>query len=148
MSEFVNTDYSASVPGDAGEDPSAMERRIFRGMCVTVALAVMLSAPVAPWRVTAGLLVGGLLSLFNHHWLRTSVEAVFQTAAAAGARPKFKIARYVLRYVVVAGVVVAAYKFDAVSLVATLAGMCSFVVAALCEGFMQLYFAIVHREET
>jgi hypothetical protein len=136
-----------SVPEGRAEDPAAMERRIFRGMCVTVSLAVLVSAALAPWRVTTGLLLGGALSLLNHHWLRTSVAAMFQTAVE-GARPKFKIARYILRYVVVAGVAVIAYKFDVVSLAATLAGMCSFVVAALFEGFTQLYFAIVHREET
>ena len=146
MSEFVDSERPLSVPEETGEDPAAMERRIFRGMCVTVVVAVVVSALFAPWRVTTGLLVGGLLSLFNHHWLRTSVAAIFQVAVA-GARPKFKIARYVLRYVVLAGVVTAAYKLDVVSLVATLLGMCSFVVAALGEGFMQLYFAIVHREE-
>ena len=147
MDEFIDTDYPSGVPADAGEDPAAMERRIFRGMCVTVALAVLVSAPVAPWRVTTGLLVGGLLSLFNHHWLRTSVAAMFQTAVE-GARPKFKIARYILRYFVVAAVAVIAYKLDLVSLAAMLAGMCSFVVAALFEGLTQLYFAVVHREET
>ena len=124
-----------------------MERRIFRGMGIAIALAVVVSAFVAPWRVTTGLLLGGLLSLFSHHWLRTSVAAIFDSTAA-GARPKFKVARYLLRYVVIAAVVAAAYKLDLVSLVATLVGMCSFVVAALVEGFMQLYTAIVHREET
>ncbi len=132
--------------GLAGEDHAAMERRIFRGMCVTVALAVMVSAPLAPWRVTTGLLLGGVLSLFNHHWLRTSVAAAFKVAAT-GEKPKFKIARYVLRYAVVAIVVWAAYRLNLVSLLATLMGLCSFVVAALIEGFMQLYFAIAHREE-
>ena len=131
----------------AGEDPSAMERRISRGMCWAAALAVLASAPFAPWRVTTGLLLGGALALLNHHWLRTSVAAVFG-AAPAGARPKLRAARYVLRYVVIGVVVAVAYRLGAVSLAATLAGMCVFVAAALVEGFRQLYIAIVHREET
>jgi hypothetical protein len=131
----------------AGEDPRAMERRIFRGMCVAVAVAVIVSAPAAPWRVTAGLLLGGLLSLLNHHWLRTSVAAVFG-ATPEGARPRMRAARYVLRYFVVAAAVAAAYRLGLVSLAATLAGLCSFVPAALAEGFRQLYFAIARREET
>ena len=136
----------ASTQEEDGQDPAAMERRIFRGMCVTVALAVSLSALLMPWRVTTGLLLGGLLSLLNYHWLHTSVEAMFG-ASAPGARPKFRVARFVLRYVVLAGAVALAYWFDAVSLAATLAGLCSFVVPALVEGFMQLYFAVVRREE-
>lgn len=134
--------------GEGGrEDPAAMERRIFRGMCVTVALAVSLSAFLMPWRVTTGLLLGGLLSLFNHYWLRTSVEAFFR-GAAPGQRPRLKVARYVLRYIVVASVVALCYWLDLISVVAALAGLCSFVPAALVEGFMQLYFAVIHREET
>lgn len=130
-----------------GEDPSAMERRIFRGMCWTAALAFVLSAPLAPWRVTTGLLLGGALALLNHHWLRTSVAAVFG-AAPEGSRPKLRAARYVLRYVVITAVVALCYWLDLVSLGATLAGMCIFVVAALVEGFRQLYTAIAEREET
>jgi hypothetical protein len=146
MSESAD---SGARPGPeaAGEDPRAMERRIFRGMCVAVALAVAAAALLAPWRVTAGLLLGGLLSLLNHHWLRTSVAAVFG-ATPEGARPKMRAARYVLRYIVVAAAVAAAYRLNLVSLPATLAGLCSFVPAALAEGFRQLYFAIARREET
>lgn len=140
-------DAGASPTAGAGEDPSAMERRIFRGMCWAVAAAVLVSAPFAPWRVTAGLLLGGVLALLNHHWLRTSVAAVFG-AAPAGARPKMRAARYVLRYVVIAAVVAVAYRLDLVSLAAALAGLCAFVAAALVEGFRQLYGAIAHREET
>ncbi|MGH9908585.1 MAG: hypothetical protein ACRD8U_23750, partial [Pyrinomonadaceae bacterium] len=42
---------------------NSIEVRIFRTMAAAVALAVIISFPFAPWRVTAGLLTGGLLSL-------------------------------------------------------------------------------------
>ncbi|HEX8890236.1 MAG TPA: ATP synthase subunit I [Pyrinomonadaceae bacterium] len=144
MSEIVD-----SVSGSAlrATDPVAMERRLFRTMCVTVASAVLVSAPLWPWRVTTGLLLGGVLSLFNHHWLRTSLGAVFSTAES-GRKVKFNAARYVLRYFIIAGVVGLAYTLNLVSIVATLLGLCSFVAAAMVEAFMQVYFAIVNREET
>lgn len=150
MSETVNradADAGGGAQTGVADDPAAMERRIFRLMTVAVALAVAVSAAVAPWRVTAGLLLGGALSLFSLHWLRTSVAAVFG-ATTAGAKPKLRIARYVLRYLVVGLVVASAVWLDAVSLPATLAGLCSFVPAALAEGLMQLYFAITRREES
>lgn len=149
MNETGHRTGSGALPFVAGEeeDPSAMERRIFRSMCVTVVVAVLVSATVASWRVTTGLFIGGVLSLFNHHWLRTSVAAAFDTTTA-GARPKLKIARYVLRYVIAAATIAAAYWFDIASLPAMIAGMCSFVAAVLLEGFLQLYFAFMHREET
>lgn len=128
-------------------DPVAMEQRLFRTMCGTVAIAVIVSAPLAPWRVTTGLLLGGILSLFNHHWLRTSLSAVFGTAES-GKRVKINAARYVLRYFVIATVVALAYTLGLVSIVATLLGLCSFVVAAMLEAIMQIYFIIVNREGT
>lgn len=146
MSESADSEARPATEA-AGDDPRAMERRIFRDMCVAVALAVAASAALAPWRVTTGLLLGGLLSLLSHHWLRTSVEAVFGQAAP-GTRPRMRAARYVLRYVVIAAAVAASSWLNLVSLAATLAGLCSFVPAALAEGFRQLYFAISRREET
>ena len=141
---------SASAPAERvrdDEDPRAMERRIFRDMCVAAALAPVISAPLAPWRVTFGLILGGVLALLNHHWLRTGVAAAFG-GAAPGARPELKASRYVLRYAVVAGSLAAAHGLELVSLSAALAGMCAVVPALLAEGFRQLYFAIVRREET
>jgi hypothetical protein len=133
--------------GDAGEEPRAAERRIFRGTLVAAAAAVAVSALVAPWRITTGLALGGALALFNQYWLRTSVEAVFEGAGAARP-PRMRAARYFLRYFVVAAVVFVAFKAGLVSLAATLLGMCAVVAGLLAEGFRQLYFAIVRREET
>jgi len=146
MSESADS-ARESKPEAAGEDPQAVGRRIFRDTCAAVLVAVVVSATLAPWRVTTGLLLGGALAVFNLHWLSTSVATVFG-ATPAGARPRMRAARYVLRYFVVVVVIFAAVKLNAVSLVATLAGMCATVAALLAEGFRQLYFAITRREET
>jgi len=42
--------------------------------------------------------------------------------------------------------VIASYKLNAVSLPATIVGLCSFVVALFAEAFRQVYLTIVHRE--
>jgi hypothetical protein len=144
MSEIVNNMSRSALKEP---DPAAMERRLFRTMCGAVVIAVIVCAPFAPWRVTTGLLLGGVLSLFNYHWLRTSLAAVFG-AAETGRRVKINAARYVLRYFVIAAVVAAAYTLNLVQIVATLLGLCSFVIAALIEAFMQIYFIIVNREGT
>ena len=135
-------------PGHAvGEAPREAVRRIFRDTFWAALVAVVVSAFLAPWRVTLGLALGGALALFNQHWLRSSVEAVFEGATSARP-PRMRAARYVLRYAVVAGLVFFAYRSGLVSLVATLAGMCAVVAGLLAEGFRQFYFAIVRREET
>lgn len=125
---------------------SGVESRIFRTMMFAVAIAGLASMPFAPWRVTAGLLLGGVLSLLNHHWLSSSTAAAF-TVLVHGAKPKLNLAQYVLRYLVIATVVFFAYKLNLVSLAATIAGLCSFVVALFVEAVREFYFAIIHREE-
>ena len=127
---------------------NTIDTRLLRTMAVAVAIAVVVSAVVAPWRVTTGLLLGGLLSLFSHHWLRTSIAAAFSGALAAGAKPQFTSVRYILRYFVVAAAVLVSYQLDLVSLPATVAGLCSFVVALFVEALREFYFVIIHREET
>ena len=123
-----------------------LESRVFRTMAIASALSVSVAAFIAPWRVTTGLLLGGVLALFSHRWLKNSAAAVIQLSAKGG-RPQWRIAQFVLRYVVVAAAVFAAYTLDLVSLTAVLAGMSSFVVAMFVEAIREFYFAIIKREE-
>lgn len=119
---------------------------MFRSMVVASALAVTISAFIAPWRVTAGLLVGGLLALFSHRWLKNSAAAAIQLSTAGG-RPQLKLVQFVLRYAVIAAVVFSLYTLDLISLPAVLVGMSSFVVAMMVEAVREFYFAITKREE-
>lgn len=142
MLDSTNTTH---VPASAGLD-EALNSRIFRTMAIATALAVAISAFVAPWRVTSGLLVGGLLALFSHRWLKNSAAAAIQLSTVGG-HPQLRLAQFVLRYGVIAGVVFGAYTLDLISLPAVLAGLSSFVVAMLVEAVREFYFAITKREE-
>ena len=126
---------------------SGVEARIFRTMAFAVVLAVVISLPFVQWRITVGLLLGGILSLLNHHWLSSSTAAAF-TVLVQGTKPKLKLAQYILRYLVIATLVFIAYKINLVSLAATIAGLSSFVVALFVEALREFYFVIIHREET
>lgn len=143
MKEIGNNE-SGSVLATATDDN--IDGRIFRTMAVAVALGVIVSAPFAPWRTTTGLLTGGILSLLNHYWMRTSISAGFALALGQGTKPQIKLAQYVLRYFVVGTIVFAAYQLSIISLPAALAGLCSFVVALFVEACREFYFAIIHRE--
>ena len=123
-----------------------LDSRVFRTMAVATALAVMISVFIAPWRVTAGLLVGGLLALFSHSWLKNSAAAAIQLSTTGG-RPQLRLAQFILRYFVMAAVIFALYTLDLVSLPAVLAGMSTFVVAMFVEAAREFYFAIIEREE-
>ncbi len=143
MSQIAN---SMRAEGLAGEDNGALELRLLRAMMASVALAVIASTMLLPWRVTTGLMLGGLLSLLNFHWLQTSVAAVFKVSG--GKRPRVRVARYLIRYLVVGATGYAAYNRGLVSLPAMFAGLCSFVPAVFVEAFRQFYFAIIRREES
>ena len=125
---------------------NAIDLRIFRTMAIATGLSVAVSAAVGPWRVTTGLLVGGLLALFSHRWLKNSAAAAIKLSAGGG-RPQLRLAQFLLRYLVIAAVIFATYTLDLISLPAVLAGLCSFVVAMLVEAFREFYFAIIEREE-
>src|SRR5260370_40661245 len=144
MGEVANSvNESACGAGDEG----ALERRILRAMLTVIALAVIASSVIAPWRVTTGLLLGGALSIFNHQWLRTSIAAAFNVEVAGG-RPRLAAWRYIVRYFVIFAIVFGAYTLNIISLPAVFAGLCSFVAALFAEAFRQMYFIIIHREET
>ena len=123
-----------------------LESRVFRTMAIASALSVSVAAFIAPWRVTTGLLLGGVLGLFSHHWLKNSAKAAVKLSATGG-RPQWKLAQFVLRYVVIAAAVFAAYTLRLVSLPWLIVGMSTFVVAIFVEAFREFYFAIIKREE-
>ena len=115
-------------------------------MAATTLLAVSVSAFVAPWRVTTGLLMGGLLALFSHSWLKNSAAAAIHLSTVGG-RPQLRLAQFLLRYIVIAAVVFAVYTLNLISLPAVLIGLSSFVVAMFVEASREFYFAIIRREE-
>lgn len=124
---------------------SPLDARLFRTMIIAVATATVISLSFTSWRVTVGLLLGGALSLLNLYWMRSSIAAGF--VLALGGRPQLQLVQYVLRYFVIGLIVFIAYKLNAVSLAATIVGLCSFVVALFVEAFREFYQSIIHREE-
>jgi hypothetical protein len=115
-------------------------------MVIATGLSVAVSAAIGPWRMTAGLLIGGLLALFNHRWLKNSAAAMIELSIG-GAPSHFRIVQFMLRYFVIAALVYSLYEFNLVSLPAIFAGLSSFVVAIFVEAFREFYFAIIQREE-
>jgi len=128
-------------------DPNKrLDKRVFCTMAVTTVLAVSICAFITPWRVSLGLLMGGLLALFSHSWLKNSAAAAIRLSTDGGA-PQFRLAQFLLRYVVIAAVVFTAHTLDLISLPAVLIGLSTFVVAMFVEAIREFYFAITQREE-
>jgi hypothetical protein len=144
MSQIVD---SAGPRVELREVADGLEVRLLRSMIVTIGIAAGICAFVAPWRITSGVILGGALSVLNYRWLHTSVAAIFAINLAQE-RPRAGMSRYILRYVIVAAVVLAAVNLQIVSLAATLAGLSAFVPALLIEAVREFYLAIIHREES
>jgi hypothetical protein len=145
MTHTANNPEDKPVLSEAGADPG-LYARIFRVMLGATGVAVFVSILFAPWRVTTGLLIGGLLSLINHHWLQTSVSSLV-ALAAGGEKPELNSAKFILRYFVIGAVAFSAYKFGIASLPALLVGLCTFVLALFGEAIREMYLVIIKREE-
>jgi hypothetical protein len=136
---------SVSSRAESPDSANKLTRRFINVMAVAVGIGVGVSLPLASWRVTTGLVLGGVLSLLNFHWMRTSVAAAFGVLAG-GTKPKIGIAQYVLRYLIIGVLVYAAYVANVVSLTATIIGLSSFVVALFAEALRESYLIFTHRE--
>lgn len=138
-----DTEYNTSTHN---EGDRALDTRIFRAMAATSALAVIVSGFIGPWRFTTGLLIGGVLALFSHRWLRNSSAAAIKLSIGGGVR-QIQLFQFLLRYLVVAAAIFAASEFGLASLSAMIVGLSSFVLALFVEALREFYFAIIRREE-
>jgi hypothetical protein len=115
-------------------------------MLASTVVASGIAAFVAPWRIATGLILGGVLALFSHHWLQNSAAAAISLSVGGG-KPKLKLLQFLLRYLVVAVIIFVTYQLNVISLAAVLVGLGTFVVALFVEAFRAFYFAIIQREE-
>lgn len=142
--DVVPSEMEAAADARRANESLARVRRMAIG-CVLV--AVIVSLFVASWRVSSGLALGGALSLLNFRWLAASLKELFDESEISGLRARVRVGAYVWRYFFIAGVVGIAYYFNLVSITATLAGLCSFVVAVFLEALWQLYLSFTNKEE-
>ena len=143
MAEIADNTVETSIQT---EPDHLLNTRIFRVMIVVSGLAVLVSAFIYPWRVTTGLLIGGVLALFSHHWLSNSAAAAIRLSIGGGVQ-QIRLFQFILRYVVVAAAVFAASEAGVASLTAMLVGLSTFVLALMLEALREFYFAIIQREE-
>ena len=127
----------------ADAELAALERRLWRNMAIALSAAVLGSVWVAPWRVTTGLLLGGVLAFLNHHWLRRSLAAFLDAETGQ----KWHPARYLLRYFGIGLIVYTASLLNLVSVPATIAGLCAFAAALMLEALAQIFSTLTQREE-
>jgi len=124
-----------------------LHRRIFRTMLVATIVATVVSVFFAQWRVSSGLLLGGILALISHHWLKSSAAAAINLSIGSP-QPRLRLVQFLLRYLIIGSVVFLARQLGLVSVAAVVIGLSTFVVALFVEAIREFYFAIIRREET
>jgi len=143
MSEISEPSNGATVKPD-----DRFIRRILIIMTVLLLASIIVSLFVFEIRVTAGLIVGGLLSFLNFYWLKASLGKMLGMAAAGTSEPKILwLLKYNLRFMSLILVILAVYLSGTVSLIALFGGLLSLAMAILIEGFIQLFLAVFFRRE-
>jgi hypothetical protein len=139
---------SDGVP-DLKNDPFVVtfERRLFRNLYATVALSIIVGAIVTrSFSLTIAVALGAGLGIFNYRWLRSSLLAILGSGSAKP--PQGTAFKLIWRYLVIAGIVFAAYSFVHLSLAAIVAGMLAAMMGPpIAEAGYQFYLVITGRGE-
>src|SRR5262245_13332040 len=120
-------------------------RRILCEMAGVIAVGTIAGAAFVSVKTGIGVLVGGILAYANYFWQKHSLKAIFDRAID-GKKTPFLALRYVLRYVVLGGALIAIYFSQTVSIFAVIFGLSSFAIAVLIEGFTSLFSSSYKKE--
>jgi hypothetical protein len=124
---------------------SSMERRVQRNTYLVILVALLASAFWAGWRMALGVALGGVLSLFNKHWLQGSVRAILQMAAEKqdGRVPPFTAGKIIFRYYIIALLIGGAVWTGDFHPLGIAIGFAAFVGGVMLEAGYQLYLAFL-----
>jgi len=124
--------------------PEAIERRVWRNSIAIVVIATIAAAFVTDWRVVLGLILGGALALLNYKWLHSSLRAI--VAASNEKAPPGTMVKFVVRWLVIATIALAANKTGYFDAVAILAGLFVPAGAVMIEAAYVAYKTLRTRE--
>jgi len=125
-------------------DDEGVYRRFQRNTCIFLGLALMASLVLGAWRIAAGVLLGGVLALFNKRWLEGSIRAILSQAVAMqdGRVPPWTASKLILRYFILAlcfGLALLTGAFHPLGLAI---GFASFVGRVMIEAGYQIYLVL------
>ena len=124
--------------------PEAVERRVWRNSIAIVVIATVAAAFVTDWRFVLGLILGGALALLNYRWLHSSLRAI--VAASNEKAPPGTMVKFVVRWLVIATIALAANKTGYFDAVAILAGLFAPAGAVMIEAAYVAYKTLRTRE--
>ena len=118
--------------------------RIRRIMLVLGVAAVVVGTAVYGWALGLGLLVGCVIAWANFYWLEQIVQALADRVTRAGHAESGRgvVARFLLRYALVAGAAYVIFSVSLASLYGLLGGLFLTVAAILCEAAYEAWVAL------
>ena len=137
---------SEPLTADGRTPPEISHRRLLFEMVIVVIAGAAAGFAVFSAKAGLGVLIGGVLAFANYFWQKRVIKAIFDRAVH-GKKSQFLAVRYILRYVIIGGVVAWIYWSDTASIFGVIFGLASFSIAVVIEGFINI-FSSSNREES
>jgi hypothetical protein len=133
-------------PVEAEQQPAAMShRRILILMAGLVGVGSLAGMIFISLGFGFGVLTGGILSFINYFWLKRTLRGIFEKAKD-GERPRLFAFSYILRYIVFGFVLGIIYLSQTIPITAVIAGLGSFAIAVVIEGFLRIFSSFNKRD--
>lgn len=118
--------------------------RIRRFMLVITPVAMVVVWMIFHWQTAGGFLAGCAIAYVNFHWLRKAVAALADRVTRTGQSVSGRgiLARFLLRYFLIALVAYAIFRVSVAGLYGLLAGLFLPVAAIFCEAIYEVYVAL------
>jgi hypothetical protein len=121
-------------------------RRILIVMATVAILGSLLGLIFVSRLFGLGVFIGGVLSFVNYYWLKFSLKKIFEQAVG-GEKPRFLGLRYLFRYLILGAVLTIVFLTETIPVVAVIAGLASFAVAIVIEGFVRIFSSFFKQKE-
>ena len=120
-------------------------RRILFEMAGVIAVGAIAGFAFISLKTGSGVIIGGILAYANYFWQKHSLKAIFDRAID-GKKTPFLALRYILRYVVLGGILLLIYLTQTVSIFAVIFGLSSFAIAVVIEGMISIFSSSYKKE--
>jgi hypothetical protein len=121
-------------------------RRILIVMGAVAVFGSLLGLIFVSQQFGLGVFIGGVLSFVNYYWLKFSLKKIFEQAIG-NEKPKFLGFRYLFRYLILGIVLTIVFLTETIPVVAVIAGLSSFAVAIVIEGFIRIFSSFFRKKE-
>ena len=138
---------SDSIEIEPPQPPPISHRRILWMMALVAVAGSLAGFIFVSWQFGVGVILGGILSLVNYYWLKVSLKRIFDSAVAHGEKPRFLAVRYFARYATLGAILTVVFLTKIIPVVAVIAGLGSFALAIVIEGFIRLFSTFFKSRE-